>query len=219
MADDTAGEPASWREVDPGETGFEATERLQQEFPAEDWADPEDLEEVQRVTADFAPEQMGMMLEGVLTALSGDGELDCEALAEQMMTTPEKPLELAETVIAANLRMVTKNLFGGDTELHSEWSRWCIANHREEYVRLSQAVARTQSSKPFEPLVRKHMAHVRAEAAKAPKAAETKPKASVAGATGKPKAPTTASKLATADTEPWWEREEREWHQARGMRY
>lgn len=94
-----------------------------------------------------------------------------------MLTTPEKALEAVVTMLDATSRMVTKNLFRGDQDLHSAFSRWAIQNERAAYVKASEAVARTQSSRPMQALAQKHMAAVKAmqPKAQAPKAAAAKP--------------------------------------------
>lgn len=150
--DGTAGE------VDPDSTGFEATEQLQREYPAEDFASPEDLAEVQRVTEGVTPEQTGLALEGVLQALRGDGVVDCEKLAADMMITPERAYEMVQTVVSANSRLITRNLFGGDEGLHSDFAKWAYRNHQEAYASASEACARTQSSRPMQKLVQARIA-------------------------------------------------------------
>lgn len=175
------------------------------EFEPEEWADPEDHEAILRATEGLAPKQTGLALEGVLQALRGDGVVDCEALARDMVTTPEKALDAVTAVLDATTRLITARVFNGDQDLHTAFARWAIANEREAYVKASEQVARSQSSKPFLALVQKHMAAVKAMQSKATKKEETKPRASKA--------------TATEEEESWLDRQEREWHERRGLKY
>lgn len=181
----------------------------------EDWADEGDHEAILQATEGLAPEQTGIALQAVLDALAGTGEVDCEVLAREMMTTPEKAYEAVVTVLDATSRMVTKHLFDGDQDLHSAFARWAIQNEREAYVKASEQVARSQSSKPMRALVQKHMKAVRASAASAAEASKATAAASKKATTAKPQ----EANPAAAEKEPWWEREEREWYEARGLKY
>lgn len=78
-----AAAPPAPFDLDKDDTGFEATERLQAEFAAEEFAAPEDSAELQRVTEGLAPEQTAVALDHVLKSLAGTGEVDIEGIASQ----------------------------------------------------------------------------------------------------------------------------------------
>jgi len=139
---------------------------LRSEFPAEDFGDPEDQAEVQRLTEGVAPEQLGVALDHVLKGLAGTGEVDCEALARDIGVTPERAYEMVARMVDAHSRLVTANLFSGDADLHQEFVQWALKNDRAAYVKASEAVARTQSSKPMSALVQRRIAALRESHAK-----------------------------------------------------
>lgn len=126
--------------------------------------------------------------------------MDAEEIAKEIGCSPEQAFEMVAKVLQANVRMREKNLFHNDAALHAEWSRWAIANHRDEYRRAAEISARTQSSKPFAPLVHKHIAYVKAAAAKQAKAAP-------------------APKVTAPKDEDWLTAADRAWHRARGLPY
>ncbi|MCO5107788.1 MAG: hypothetical protein M9907_11970 [Burkholderiaceae bacterium] len=68
------------------------------------------------------------------------------------------------TVLQANVKMVTTNLFSGDQETYGEFVAWCAKNERAAFAKASEAVARTQSSKPMEPLLQKRISALKSEA-------------------------------------------------------
>ncbi len=152
--------------LDTDDAGVEATERLQAEFPAEDFADPEDQAEILRVTEGVAPEQTAVALDHVLKGLAGNGEVDCEALAKEIGTTPERAYEMALRLVDAHTRLIAARLFDGNQALHAEFVQWALKNDRAAYVKASEAVARTQSSKPMAALVQRRIAALRADEAK-----------------------------------------------------
>lgn len=159
--------------MDKDDTPVEATERLQAEFPAEDFADPEDRAEILRVTEGIAPEQTAVALDHVLRGLAGTGEVDCEALAKEIGTDPERAYEMVLRMVDAHSRLVTANLFHGDQDLHREFVQWALKNERALYVRAAEVSARTQSSRPMAALVQRRIA-----ALKAPAKQKTRPQQS-----------------------------------------
>lgn len=167
-----AAAPPAPFDLDKDDTGFEATERLQAEFAAEEFASPDDGAELQRVTEGLAPEQTAVALDHVLKGLTGTGEVDIEAIASQIGVPPERAFEMVAKVLDAHSRMITANLFHGDVELHQEFVQWALKNDRAAYVKATEAVARTQSSKPMAALVQRRIAALKAtQAPAAPRAA------------------------------------------------
>lgn len=77
--------------------------------------------------------------------------------------TPERAFEMVAKVIEVHTKMVTARLFDGDQDLHRDFVQWAIKHEREAYVRASEAMARTQSSKPLRALLQKRIASVRKE--------------------------------------------------------
>lgn len=147
---------------DKDDTGYEATERLRAEFTPEEFASPEDSTELLRVTEGISPEQAAVALDHVLRGLAGTGEVDVEEIASQIGVPPEKAFEMVAKVLDAHSRMITANLFQGDTELHREFVQWALQHDRAAYVRATEAVARTQSSKPMAALVQRRIAALKA---------------------------------------------------------
>lgn len=125
-------------------------------------------------TAGLNEDQTGIALQAVIDAINGSGEIDCEEIAKSIYSTPERAFEAVSTVVESMTRLITTRVFGGDEALHSEFVKFAVREHRKEFAEASEKVARHQSSRPMLPLVEKHRAYVKAEAAKA--AAKRAPK-------------------------------------------
>jgi len=111
-------------------------------------------------------------LDHVLKGLTGTGEVDAEEIARATGMAPEKAFEMVAKVLDAHSRMITTNIFNGDAELHREFVQWALRNDRAAYVKATEAVARTQSSKPMAALVQRRIAALKA--AQAPNHAPAK---------------------------------------------
>ncbi|MCO5108428.1 MAG: hypothetical protein M9907_15315 [Burkholderiaceae bacterium] len=119
------------------------------------------------MTEGVAPEQTAVALDHVLKGLAGNGEVDCEALAKEIGTTPERAYEMALRLVDAHTRLIAARLFDGNQALHAEFVQWALKNDRAAYVKASEAVARTQSSKPMAALVQRRIAALKASQAPA----------------------------------------------------
>lgn len=161
-------------DLDKDDTGFEATERLQTQFAPEEFAAPEDRAELMRVTEGISPEQTAVALDHLLEGLAGTGEVDAEEIARATGMAPEKALEMVAKLLDVHSRMITTNVFNGDAELHREFVQWALKNDRAAYVKATEAVARTQSSKPMAALVQRRIAALKATQAPAREAAKGK---------------------------------------------
>lgn len=107
--------------------------------------------------------------------------MDAEEIARATGMAPERAFEVIAKLLDAHSRMITANVFGGDVELHQEFVGWAMQNDRAAYVKATEAVARTQSSKPMAALVQRRIAALKAAqapAAPAPRESAAKGKAS-----------------------------------------